>query len=81
VVFIAVGDDEVPLADPAESSHDLDYEAHTLYNKLRRVPGITAQLRVVDGGHGWETWRPTFREGVRYVFGKLSDATSHSAPE
>ena len=68
VMFIAVGDDEHALADPAEAVHDLDYEAHTLYNKVRRAPGITAQLRVVDGGHNWATWRPTFLEGVRYVF-------------
>ena len=67
-MFIAVGDREMALADPAEASHDLDYEAHTLYNKIRRVPGITAQLRVLDGGHNWDVWRPAFVEGVQQVF-------------
>ena len=71
VMFIAVGDDERALADLAQASHDLDYEAHTLYNHIRRVPGITSQLRVVDGPHDWATWRPTFVEGVTYVFAKL----------
>lgn len=71
VMFIAVGDDEHALADPAQASHDLDYEAHTLYNRVRRVPGITAQLRVVDGGHNWDTWRPTFVEGIEYVLRHL----------
>jgi len=71
VMFIAVGDDERALADPAQASHDLDYEAHTLYNHIRRVPGLTAQLRVVDGPHGWATWRPTFVEGVQYIFQQL----------
>ena len=71
VMFIAVGDDEKALTDPNEASHDLDYEAHTLYNRIRRVPGITTQLRVVDGGHNWDTWRPTFIEGVQYVFQQL----------
>lgn len=72
VMFIAVGDDEHALASPAEAAHDLDYEAHTLYNKIRRVPRITAQLRVVDGPHDWATWRPTFVEGVQYVFRHLN---------
>jgi len=74
VMFIAVGDDERALADPAQASHDLDYEAHTLYNRIRRVPGITAQLRVVDGTHNWDTWRPTFVEGIEYVFTRLKAA-------
>ena len=74
VMFIAVGDDERALANPAESVHDLDYEAHTLYNKIRRVPNITSQLRVVDGTHNWDTWRPTFVEGVQYVFAQLKPA-------
>lgn len=80
VMFIAVGDDERALANPAESAHDLDYEAHTLYNKIRRVPLITAQLRVVDGGHNWDTWRPTFIEGVQYVFSQLKPAPVGTAP-
>lgn len=74
VMFIAVGDDEHALADPAQTAHDLDYEAHTLYNRIRRVPGINAQLRVVNGGHNWDTWRPTFGEGVEFAFARLAAA-------
>lgn len=70
VMFIAVGDDEHAIENPGEAAHDLDYEAHTLYNRLRRVPGIDAQLRVVNGGHNWDTWRPTFVEGIQYVFSR-----------
>ena len=70
VIFIAVGDDEHALADPAQATHDLDYEAHTLYNRIRRVPGITSELRVINGPHDWATWRPTFLEGAEYVFAK-----------
>lgn len=76
IMFIAVGDDEHALADPAEASHDLDYEAHTLYNKIRRVPGITSELRVVNGPHDWATWRPTFMEGAEYIFTKLPPAAA-----
>jgi enterochelin esterase-like enzyme len=71
VMFIAVGDDEQALADPTEASHDLDFEAHAFYNQIRRVPGIKAQFRVVDGGHNWDTWRPMFVEGLGYVFSQL----------
>lgn len=72
VMFIAVGDDEHALADPGEMDHDLDYEAHTLYNKIRRVPLVAAQLRVIDGPHDWATWRPAFVEGVEHVFSRLT---------
>ncbi len=75
VMFIGVGDLEEPLRDPAEANHDLDYEAHTLYNRLRRVPTIAVRFRVVGGGHGWETWRPTFAEGLELVCRRLSVVT------
>ncbi len=73
-MFIAVGDQEQALPNPAEASHDLDYEAHTLYNRVRRVPGITARLRVLDGGHGWEVWRPALTEGLVFAFAQLGAA-------
>lgn len=68
LMFIAVGDDEQANVDPADASHDLDYEAHTLYNRIRRVPLIKSQFRVVDGGHNWGVWRPAFLEGLTYIF-------------
>ena len=70
-MYIAVGDDEVATTVPSESSHDLDLEAHVLYNHVRRVPTIAAELRVIDGGHNWGTWRPGFHEGARFVFRAL----------
>ncbi|MBP7141140.1 MAG: esterase family protein [Opitutaceae bacterium] len=66
-VFIGTGDDEQASADPGSAIHDIDYEAHTLYARLRRIPGVSAQLRVVDGGHNWRTWRPLFSEGLEFV--------------
>lgn len=68
VMFIAAGDDEGLATNPAEASHEIDYEAHTLYNKIRRVKNISSQFRVVNGGHNWDTWQPTFIEGARYIF-------------
>lgn len=73
VMFIAVGDDEHANADPAEARHDLDYEAHTLYNRVRREPLIRAQLRVVDGRHNWAVWQPMFLAGLDYVFAELRE--------
>ncbi len=78
-MFIAVGDDETALSAPAEASHDLDYEAHTLYNTIRRIPRIHAQLRVIDGGHNWSTWRPAFTEGLEHVFRRLEAAPTATA--
>ena len=67
-MFIAAGDDEGGTADPVAAGHDIDLEAHVLYNRIRRVRTIASQLRIVDGGHNWDTWRPTFIEGMQFVF-------------
>jgi len=67
-LFIAVGDDESANPNPADAVHDLDYEAHTLYNKARRVKNLLVELRVLDGGHDWQVWRPGFIEGLHYIF-------------
>lgn len=73
-LFIAVGDDEYVNPDPADAIHDLDYEAATLYNKAKRVPGITAEMRTYDGGHDWGVWERGFREG-------MADIATHLATE
>ncbi|ROT32483.1 alpha/beta hydrolase-fold protein [Micromonospora sp. HM5-17] len=64
-MYIAVGDDEWANPNPEDAVHDLDYEAATLYNAVRRSDAITAQFRVVDGGHDWDVWRPSFVDGLR----------------
>ncbi|WP_440710941.1 alpha/beta hydrolase-fold protein [Herbiconiux sp. YIM B11900] len=71
-LFIAVGDDEYVNPAPEDAIHDLDYEAATLYNQAKRVPGITAELRVYDGGHDWGVWEQGFREGMRDIAGRLA---------
>ncbi len=71
-MFIGVGDDEQALPGAADAVHDLDYEAHTLYNRVRRARGIDAELRVVDGGHDWRAWRPLFCEGLESVLRRLA---------
>ncbi len=66
-LFIAVGDDEYKNPDPADYQHDIDLEAHLIFNRVARVPNITAEFRVLDGGHGWDVWTPAFVEGARWL--------------
>lgn len=66
-LFIAAGDDEYKNPDPAEAGHDIDLEAHLIFNRVTRIPGIAAELRILDGGHGWDVWTPAFVEGLRFL--------------
>jgi enterochelin esterase-like enzyme len=73
-MYIAVGDDEFKNPNPKDAIHDLDFEAHVLFNQAVRVPNLSAELRVVDGGHDWDVWGPQFVEGAKYVFQFLNQA-------
>ncbi|MEV8253735.1 alpha/beta hydrolase-fold protein [Rhodoglobus sp. NPDC076762] len=73
-LFIAVGDDEWANPLPEDAIHDLDYEAATLYNHAKRVPGMTSELRVYDGGHDWDVWDTGFREGILNISSYLRTA-------
>ncbi|MCX7669233.1 MAG: alpha/beta hydrolase-fold protein, partial [Anaerolineae bacterium] len=66
-VFIAAGDDEHHYTRPEDREHDMDFEAHRLYNVLVRTPGIKAELRILQGTHCWDVWRPAFIEAAQYV--------------
>jgi len=74
-MFIAAGDDEYKNPDPAEAGNDIDLEAHLLFNRVSRVSGISAELRILDGDHDWAVWQPALREGLAYI------AKSLRAPE
>jgi enterochelin esterase-like enzyme len=65
-MFIAVGDDE--YQNPGDYVHDLDFEAHVLYKQALRVKNMSAELRVLNGGHDWDVWGPAFEEGAKYAF-------------
>ena len=70
-LFIAVGDDEWPNPDPAEARNDIDFESAQLYNTARRAAGVTAELRIMNGGHDWDVWQPAFREGIVDIGARL----------
>jgi len=67
-LYLAVGDKEYVNPDPADATHDLDFEEAVVYNKLVRTPGITADWRVLGGGHDWDVWQPGFVDGVQNMF-------------
>lgn len=67
-LFVAVGDDEYKNPKPEDYRHDLDFEAHVVFNQAVRVPNLTSEFRVVNGGHDWDVWGPTFSEGAKYIF-------------
>jgi len=67
-MFIAVGDDEYKHPDPADYHHDLDFEAHVLYNYAWRLKNLSVEFRVLEGGHTWDVWTPAFVEGAKYLF-------------
>lgn len=76
-MFIAVGDDEYHNPNPEDALHDIDMEAHLLYNRVVRLPNVSAELRVYDGGHDWNVWERGFREGMPF----LTRFLSTSAPD
>lgn len=66
-MFIAVGDDEWKNERPEDVLHDLDVEAHMVFNQVARVPSIRSEFRVYDGGHDWDVWRRGFEEGLPFL--------------
>lgn len=70
-LFIAVGDDEYVSPAASDAQHDMDLESERIYDAARRVPGITAELCVMDGGHDWDVWQPAFRKAIVDVSSRL----------
>ena len=66
-LFLAVGDKEYAHPAGEDAPHDLDFETAVAYSAVKRVPGITADLRVLGGGHDWDVWRPALVEGLRLI--------------
>ncbi|MCP2354769.1 pimeloyl-ACP methyl ester carboxylesterase [Nonomuraea thailandensis] len=79
-LFVAVGDDEYANPDPADARHDLDFESAALYNAVRRSPAISAQLRVLDGGHDWTVWTPAFEQAMAELGPGLSTTPPTGLP-
>ena len=67
-MFIAVGDDEYQNPSFVDYVHDLDFESHVLYKWAEHAPNLSAELRVLNGGHDWNVWGPAFEEGAKYAY-------------
>ncbi len=78
-VFIAVGDDEWKPPKPEDQLHDLDLEAHLLFNRLARVSDVAAEFRVYNGGHDWDVWQRGFEEGMSYLANYLKTPEGEEA--
>ena len=73
-IFIAVGDDD--WNEPAGWEYNVEYQAVLLYERLSKKLEKPAELRVVNGEHDWELWKPMFTEGLRYMSKTLSFPTA-----
>jgi enterochelin esterase-like enzyme len=69
-LFIAVGDDEWKNPNPEDYLHDLDMEAHMVFNTVVRIPNVAAEFRVYNGGHDWDVWERGFIEGLPFLMGR-----------
>lgn len=69
--FIGVGDDD--WNEPAGWEYNIEYQAVLLYERLSKQGGSPAELRILDGGHDWDLWRPLFTEAAPYMFEYLSE--------
>jgi enterochelin esterase-like enzyme len=67
-MFIAVGDDEYQNPSFVDYIHDLDVESHVLYKYAEHATNLSAELRILNGGHDWNVWGPAFEEGAKYAF-------------
>ncbi|HEY4080840.1 MAG TPA: alpha/beta hydrolase-fold protein [Burkholderiaceae bacterium] len=70
-IFIAAGDQEYKNPDRLDAMHDIDMEAHLLFNRLARLPNTETALRILDGGHDWPVWLPAFHEGLLWAARRL----------
>lgn len=77
-IAFGCGDREPLRSDPAESRHELLTVTTSLYDRLRRVPGVEASLTVVPGGHDPSTWAALLEHGLERLLGAF---VMSSAPE
>lgn len=80
-MFIAVGDDEWKNPNPDDRLHDLDMEAHMVFNQVSRIPNVSSEFRVYNGGHDWDVWERGFIEGMQYLANVIKTGDEPPATE
>ena len=69
--FIGAGDDD---------HYQAEAQATLLYERLQRA-SLPAQLRIVDGGHDWPTWKDMEEEALDYLAQSLENAGKGAAAQ
>lgn len=69
-MFIAAGDGD--WNEPEGWRYNVEYQSVLLYERLNKVAGSPAALRIARGGHDWRLWKPLFAEALRYMTTSLT---------
>jgi len=73
-IYLAAGDDD--WNEPEGWRFNVEFQTVVLYERLRKVVGSPARLKIDAGGHDWDFWRPEFLHGLRYLLSSASHADS-----
>jgi enterochelin esterase-like enzyme len=57
------------------------FETALLFKTLREVQPELAELRVVDGEHGWGVWGPALDDAMKYMFRQLKTPSSNATAD
>jgi enterochelin esterase-like enzyme len=55
------------------------FETALLFKTVREVQPDLAELRVVDGEHGWGVWGPALDDAMKYVFRQIKAPTASAS--
>jgi len=58
--YIGAGDDD--WAHTEGQKYNVDIQTTLLYNLIHKDLKIPADLRIINGGHSWDVWKPLFIE-------------------
>jgi S-formylglutathione hydrolase FrmB len=64
-MYISAGDDE--WNNEEGFKYNVEYQVVLLYEKLHKVGGSPAELRIVNGDHNWQTWLKILDTGFEYM--------------
>jgi enterochelin esterase-like enzyme len=63
--FISAGDDD--WNHPEWFHYNIEQQVVLLYGLLNKKNNNPAELRIVNGGHNWNVWKPLFVEGLKSI--------------
>ncbi|MEO8399096.1 MAG: alpha/beta hydrolase-fold protein [Ignavibacteriaceae bacterium] len=63
--FIGAGDDD--WNNPEGVKYNVELQCVFLYQELQKKRNLPAELRIINGGHSWEVWKPLFTEAIQIM--------------